>query len=262
MRRTQCLFISLAMTLLAFMLSANGCKQPPKVIPPLNTGGTTETKPPTGQPSAAKISLTASPTAIEMGKSTTLSWDSSYATSVTIDNGIGTVEASGSRTISPRASTTYKGTATGQIGNPATSEVRVTVTTPPEPGDGDINGGGGKKKSPIEEVQREIKDTFFDYDQYSIRDDARTALLANALLLKKYPEVKITIEGHCDERGSEKYNLALGDRRAISARDFLTAQGIESSRIDTISYGKERNFCEEHNEDCYQLNRRAHFSLR
>jgi peptidoglycan-associated lipoprotein len=197
-----------------------------------------------------------------MGISTTLSWDSSNATSVTIDNGIGTVEASGSRTISPRASTTYKGTATGQIGNLATAEVRVTVTAPPEPGDGDIKRGGDKKKPPLEEVQSEIKDTFFDYDQYSIRDDTRTALLANVLLLKKYPEVKITIEGHCDERGSEKYNLALGDRRAIAVKEFLTVQGIDGNRIDTISYGKERNFCEEHNEDCYQLNRRAHFTLR
>jgi peptidoglycan-associated lipoprotein len=263
MRRTPCRCIALAMALLALMLSANGCKpKPPKDLNPLNNRGTTVPKPPTTQSEALapKISLIASPTAIEMGKSTTLSWESSNATSVTIDNGIGTVEASGGRTISPRASTTYKATATGQIGNPATAEVRVTVTPPIT-----ITGDQGGDKPPdklYEQVQREITDSFFDYDQYSIRDDARTALLANARLLKKYPEVKITIEGFCDERGSEKYNLALGDRRAIAAKDFLTAQGIESSRIDTLSYGKEKSFCEEHNEDCWQLNRRAHFMLR
>jgi peptidoglycan-associated lipoprotein len=107
-----------------------------------------------------------------------------------------------------------------------------------------------------------IKDAFFDYDQYSIREDARVALLSNARALGERPRIRVTIEGHCDERGSEKYNLALGDRRANAAKDFMVSQGIDSSRIDTISYGKERPFCEEHDEECWQLNRRAHFVMR
>jgi peptidoglycan-associated lipoprotein len=260
------MLIALPMALLALVLSSNGCKpKPPKDINPPSNKEKTETKQAPAQLSALapKISLSVSSAAIEIGKSTKLSWDSSNATSVTIDNGVGTVEASGSRTISPRVSTTYKATATGQIGNPATAEVRVTVTPRPDPDIEDkTTGGGDITAKPLAEVERNIKDNFFDYDQYSIRDDARTALLANALLLKKYPGVRITIEGHCDERGSEKYNLALGDRRAIAAKDFLTTQGIDSSRIDTISYGKERSFCEEHSEDCWQQNRRAHFTLR
>jgi len=107
-----------------------------------------------------------------------------------------------------------------------------------------------------------IKDAFFDYDQYNIRDDAREALIADAAALKQRPGIRITIEGHCDERGSERYNLALGDRRANAAKEFLVGQGIDSSRIDTVSYGKERNFCEEHTEECWQLNRRAHVVMR
>jgi peptidoglycan-associated lipoprotein len=107
-----------------------------------------------------------------------------------------------------------------------------------------------------------IRDAFFDYDQYNIREDARVALQNDARVLKERSGIRFTIEGHCDERGSEKYNLALGDRRANAAKEFLVGQGINSSRIDTISYGKERNVCEEHNEQCWQQNRRAHFVMR
>ena len=107
-----------------------------------------------------------------------------------------------------------------------------------------------------------IKDAFFDYDQYSIREDARQALIADARALGGRPGIRITIEGHADERGSEKYNLALGDRRANAAKEFLVSQGIDAGRIDTTSYGKERQFCEEHTEECWQLNRRAHLVMR
>jgi peptidoglycan-associated lipoprotein len=252
MRRTACIFIAL----LALALSVSGCKKNVKVDQ-ISTKKETTAQTPLAQSPAPKISLAASPTAIAMGKSTTLSWDSSNATGVSIDNGIGTVEASGNRTISPNASTTFKATATGPGGS-ATAEVRVTVTPPPAITSNEIPDAS----NPFEIVQRDIKDAFFDYDQYNVRDDARTALIADARLLAKYPAIRITIEGHCDERGSEKYNLALGDRRANAIKDFMTAQGIDSSRIDTISYGKERNFCEEQNEECWQLNRRAHFTLR
>jgi peptidoglycan-associated lipoprotein len=262
MRRTQCMFLALAMALLVLMLSAGGCRKRPQ---PGKAGSTDNNqlaaKPPIDQPPALapKISLTASPTAIEMGESTKLSWNSSNATSVAIDNGIGTVEASGSRTISPRVSTTYKATATGQSGNPTTAEVRVTVT-PLKP---IVEQPQLPPVIPIDKwIEANIKDVFFDYDQYSIRDDARATLLSNARLLAGRPESRLRIAGYCDERGSEKYNLALGDRRAIAVKDFLTAAGIDGNRLDTISYGKEQSFCEDHNEECWQLNRRAHFTAR
>ena len=105
----------------------------------------------------------------------------------------------------------------------------------------------------------------FDYDSNNIRDDARAALTADADALKRiladFPNATINVEGHCDERGSAEYNLGLGDRRATSARDFLTQLGVPADRLKTISYGKERPVCTESDESCWQRNRRAHFSV-
>jgi peptidoglycan-associated lipoprotein len=106
--------------------------------------------------------------------------------------------------------------------------------------------------------QENIKDAFFDYDKSDLRPEARQALLADAEFLRSHPEIKLTLEGHCDERGSEEYNLGLGDRRATSAKRFLENAGISGARIQTTSYGKERPFCTEHDESCWKENRRAH----
>ena len=105
---------------------------------------------------------------------------------------------------------------------------------------------------------KEVKDAYFDFDKADIRADARDALSQTAQFLRSYPQVKVVIEGHCDERGSVAYNLGLGDRRANAAKDFLVSSGVSTDRIKTISYGKERPFCTEHNENCWQQNRRAH----
>ena len=104
-----------------------------------------------------------------------------------------------------------------------------------------------------------LKDIFFDLDLSEVRGDQRDAMAANAEWLKKWPAVKVQIEGHCDERGSNKYNMALGDRRASATRDFLVSLGIDAGRIATISYGKERPFVEGHDEAAWSQNRRAHF---
>lgn len=103
---------------------------------------------------------------------------------------------------------------------------------------------------------------FFDLDSYTIRADARTALDKNAKVLRDHADVKITIEGHCDERGTVEYNQALGEKRAMAARDYLVAAGIPASRIDVISYGKERPFATGHDEESWQQNRRANFVVR
>jgi peptidoglycan-associated lipoprotein len=255
MRRSVYLLATSAAILLALIISGTGCaKKAPAPAP-------TEAKAPPPTPTApppppATISLNVSPSAIEKGQSATLSWSSANATGVIIDNGIGTVEASGKRTISPLTSTTYKATATGPGGN-AVAEARVTVTVPPA-----VTPPPLPAISDSEFFSSSIKDAFFDYDSYDIREDARVALMSDARALKERPGIRITIEGHCDERGSERYNLALGDRRANAAKDFLVSQGIDASRINTISYGEERGFCEEHNEECWQLNRRAHIVMR
>lgn len=255
MRRSPYTLAAAAIIVLVLLISGTGCAKKPSPTPPAAAKVETPPSPPPPPSPSPTISLTASPAAIQKGQSTTLSWKSSNATGVTIDNGIGTVEASGSRNMNPTTSTTYSARATGPGGS-AVAEARVTVTAPaaiipPAPSISDTAF-----------FEANIKDAFFDYDQYTLREDARTALQSDARALADRPGIRITIEGHCDERGSEKYNLALGDMRANAAKDFLVSLGISASRIDTISYGEERPFCEEHNEECWQLNRRAHFVMR
>jgi peptidoglycan-associated lipoprotein len=100
---------------------------------------------------------------------------------------------------------------------------------------------------------------FFDYDRYDLRADARDTLKANADWLRKNPSARIEIEGHCDERGTSEYNLALGAKRAQSAKDYLVTLGTAANRLSTISYGEEIPVCKEQNESCWRQNRRARF---
>ena len=104
-----------------------------------------------------------------------------------------------------------------------------------------------------------LQDIYFDFDRYDIRPDAVSTLAANVDWMKSNPGALILIEGHCDERGTNEYNLALGDRRAKSTMDSLVAQGVAADRITIISYGEERPVCAEHTETCWSKNRRAHF---
>ena len=196
------------------------------------------------------------PSGIEQGQSAQLIWKSSNAESITIDNGIGTVEASGSRNISPLQSTTYLARATGS-GGTAVSEARITVTAKEV-----VTPLQAPERSDSEIFDQRIKDAFFDYDQYTIREEARAGLLEDVKVLGERAAIRVTIQGYADERGSEKYNLALGDQRANSVKEFLVSQGVAASRIDTVSFGKEQSFCQDHNEECWQQNRRAHFVMR
>jgi peptidoglycan-associated lipoprotein len=104
-----------------------------------------------------------------------------------------------------------------------------------------------------------LGDVYFDFDKSDLRDDARARLSKNAEWLRAHPEFEVTIEGHCDERGTNAYNLALGQRRAAAAMDYLGSLGVAGSRMRTISYGEERPVCTESNESCWSRNRRAHF---
>jgi peptidoglycan-associated lipoprotein len=106
--------------------------------------------------------------------------------------------------------------------------------------------------------QQNVKDIYFDYDKYDLRSGDQAIVAADAAFLSAHPSMKFTIEGHCDERGSTDYNLALGDNRANSARDALIKAGVHADQIKTISYGKEKPFCAEHSEECWQQNRRDH----
>ncbi len=107
----------------------------------------------------------------------------------------------------------------------------------------------------------ELKDVFFDFDKAELRPDARQALDANIEMLKSNGQIRITVEGHCDERGTNEYNIALGERRARAVRDYLVAGGIDAKRITTISYGEERPFVQGHDESAWKWNRRGHFVM-
>jgi len=114
----------------------------------------------------------------------------------------------------------------------------------------------------IDQLLAKIEDAYFDYDKASLRADALKTLEGDSTelrdIMKDYPDYKLTIEGHCDERGSDEYNLALGDRRAQAAKDYLVQVGIPTAQLNLISYGKEHSVCQEHDESCWQRNRRIH----
>jgi peptidoglycan-associated lipoprotein len=231
---------------------ASGCKKKPAPTPP--------PPPPAPAPQAAPAKPTAklsvNPPSIERGQSATLEWSTTDATSVTID-GIGNVAVSGSQSVRPAQSTTYRLTATGP-GGTESATARVTVTNPPPP---PPVAPATRSVSDEELFAQEVKTIYFDYDKYEVRDDQKAVLQGNANFLRAHPSLKLVIEGHCDERGSEEYNLGLGDRRSNSLKEALGALGINGDRIRTLSYGKERPVCTDANEDCWQKNRRGQFVL-
>ena len=236
-------FIAFAF-LLAGVVFFAGCHKRVASVPPTPPA-------PAPAPPAPTVTLNASPADITRGGSTTLSWSSSNANQLTLTPGLGSVTPNGSREINPNASTTYTITAIGSGGR-AEASARITITVPPPPAAAeDIN----------QMFQEAVKDAFFDYDKSDIRADARESLQKNTVFLNGHREVRFTIEGHCDERGSEEYNLGLGDRRATAAKKYMVSMGIDEARIQTTSYGKERPFCTDHTEACYQQNRRAHFVM-
>ncbi|MEQ1866420.1 MAG: peptidoglycan-associated lipoprotein Pal [Micropepsaceae bacterium] len=109
-----------------------------------------------------------------------------------------------------------------------------------------------------EDFRVNVGDTvLFDTDQHSVRPDAQTVLQKQAAWLKQYPQAKLMLEGHCDERGTREYNLALGDRRAYAVKEFLVSLGVDAARLQTKSYGKERPVCSESDDSCWQQNRRG-----
>ena len=235
-------------SVLALVMVGVGCKHPAPVTP----AAAPAAPPPPAQPT---VTLQATPANVQRGQSTTLRWSSTNATSLTLAPGVGNVSPEGNTSVSPTDSVTYTITAMGPGGS-ATATARVTVAVPPPP-----SAPVAAAPSMEELFAREVKDAYFDYDKADIRSDARSALTETAGFLKSYPQLKVMIEGHCDERGSTEYNLALGDRRAQAAKDFLVSLGVASDRMQTVSYGKERPFCNEHAEACWQQNRRGHFAM-
>ena len=247
---------------IALTMFAAGCKKKvPPPAPPPPPPPVVQAPPPT-PPAPTVAQFSAEPTTIQRGQSSTLRWEvSGDVTSVSIDQGIGTVQNTGNRRVSPSDSTTYTLTATGAGGTTTgTATVNVSAPPPPPPPPPPPASTG----TIIDRLASDVQDAFFDYDKTDIRSDARDALTRDTAALKDilnaFPNSSIVIEGHCDERGSAEYNLGLGDRRASSAKEFLQSLGIPGDRLKTISYGKERPQCTEQNESCWQKNRRVHFA--
>jgi peptidoglycan-associated lipoprotein len=190
---------------------------------------------------------------VTAGDRVVLTWSTTNATTVTID-GLGDVPTSGVRTVTPTISTSYHLLAKG-AGGSADASVRVTVSAPP------AVVAPVNTMSAEEEFKANVQDIFFDYDKYDVRSDAQTTLEHDAVYLTSHPDMKVLIGGYCDERGSNEYNLALGQNRADSAKKALVNAGVPASRIRVVSYGKEKPFCTESTESCWQKNRRAGFSL-
>jgi peptidoglycan-associated lipoprotein len=227
---------------LCAVLMLGACKKKAAPPPP----------PPPPPPPSPTASISVSPDTIQKGQSATLTWQTSNAADVSIE-GIGAVQPSGSQQVTPADSTTYHLVAKGSGGTQeATTRLTVTpppmVETPPSPSasEEDLFGQG-------------VKDIYFEYDKSDLRADQQASVRADAQFLSQHSNINFTIEGHCDERGSTEYNLALGDQRASSVKNALVAAGVSASRMKTISYGKEKPFCMESNEGCWQQNRRGHF---
>jgi peptidoglycan-associated lipoprotein len=240
---SRSLYRASLVVVLAASVFTFGCNTKPKQV----------TAPPTAPPapSAAQptVTLSASPTAVEKGDPSTLNWTSTDATQLTIAPDVGTVNAQGSTKVTPAASTTYTITASGPGGS-ANASARITVATASAP----------TSEPTLDELfTREVRDAYFDFNKADIRSDARDALGKTADFLRNYPQIRVTIEGHCDERGSTEYNLALGDRRASAVKQYMVSLGISADRLTTVSFGKEKPFCMQSTDDCYQQNRRGHF---
>ena len=226
--------------ILVGVLSFSGCnKKAAKATPP--------SPPPPATPTAT---LAANPAVIEQGQTTTLTWQTANATDIAID-GIGAVSGSGSKTVTPSSSMTYTLTAKGPGG---TQDASARVTVNAKMAQASMSG-----PSDEDLFARNVKDVLFDYNKADIRMDQATTAHNDAAFLAQHPSIKVVVEGHCDDRGSEEYNLALGTSRAESVKRALQQEGVSPDRIKTVSYGKEHPFCTDHTEECWQQNRRGHF---
>jgi peptidoglycan-associated lipoprotein len=256
MRRFQMVPLNFVCCVTVMILfSSCGAKQPRPVVPvPTASSDRTDGSSSSDAPRPI-IDVSALPGTIQRGDQTTLTWQSSNTSSLVIDSGVGNVKESGSMVVAPLESTTYTATATGPGGD-AKSSIRVTVV--PRSSDATITS------TDLDNLQRaidagQVEPIYFAYDMAQLSTESRRTLEGNARVFRQFAQVSIIIEGHCDERGTEEYNLALGDRRAQVTKKYLVELGIPGSRLETISFGEEKPFVQGYDEAAFRQNRRAHF---
>jgi len=244
----------LALVAMTVILAATAGCHKNKPLPSPSTAPDVTAPPVTIAPPTA--TLTADPLAINLGQSVVLNWRTTGASVVTID-GIGQVNPVGTQTVSPSNSTNFHLVAKGD-GGMVEAFVRVTVRVPETTLGGTTSYGGSVTP---EQFRAAVQDVFFDYDSFDLRPDGQQAAVAAAAFLVAHPNIRVLIGGYADERGSAEYNLALGENRANAAKTGLVNAGVAAARIRVISYGKEKQFCTEANETCWQENRRAQFTI-
>lgn len=242
--------------LLFFTALVLSCRKTPAALPPAPPLAGTPA-PPTPAPA---ITLRATPATIDRGQPLTLEWETRNAATVRIEPGIGQVEVNGKRQVNPASSVTYQAMASGP-GGTATDVARITVNVPPAPTSTTPLAPRRPDVTTEQLFRQNLQDILFDYDKAEIRSIEVPKLQSGATWLKQNPNVRFTIEGHCDERGSAEYNLGLGDRRANTVKEFLVSQGVAVSRINIVSYGEERPQCRVESEQCLERNRRAVFTM-
>jgi peptidoglycan-associated lipoprotein len=228
----------------ATLVFAAGCHK--KAVPP------PPPPPPAATSAAPTASITVTPSSVNAGGGAVLAWRTTDATEISID-GIGTVNAYGTQNVTPTQTTSYHLVARGSGGS---TDATATLTVAAAP----VAESTGENMTE-EMFEQNMKPAFFDYDAYEIRADAATVLAQDASFLAAHPTLKVVVGGYCDERGSAEYNLALGENRANGAKQALVNGGVSPDRIRTVSYGKEKQFCSQADESCYQQNRRAGFTL-
>lgn len=228
----------------AMFTLVTGCHK--KVVPP------PPPPPPAATAPAPTATITVTPSSINAGGGAVLAWRTTDATEVSID-GMGTVNAYGTQNVNPTQSTTYHLVARGSGGSTDASASLTVTAAPVAQNTGEVMNE--------QMFEQSVKPVYFDYDSYDIRADAQTVLAQNASFLAAHPTVKVVVGGYCDDRGSAEYNLALGENRANAAKQSLVNGGVSPDRVRTVSYGKEKQFCTQQDESCYQQNRRAGFSL-
>jgi peptidoglycan-associated lipoprotein len=209
---------------------------------------------------APTASISSTPQSVDKGDAIVLVWRTTNATEASID-GIGPVKPNDQLMLAPTQTTTYHLTAKGDGGS-ADASVLVTINAaaPPPQSTTTVTSSDMTTTSDAA-FHQNVQDIFFDYDSYDIRPEAQTAVAQAISWMQAHPTVKIVIGGYCDDRGSTEYNIALGENRANAAKSALTKGGVDAGRIRVVSYGKEKQFCSEETESCWQQNRRAAFQM-